>query len=394
MIDGALYLEIKIMKEENNIEVSVVMPCLNEEEAVGICVQKAKKALDKLNIRGEIIVVDNGSTDNSVQIAQNEGAKVILESEKGYGNAYLRGFKEAKGDIIIMGDADDTYDFSHIDKFISQIQQGYDFIIGSRFKGKIRKGAMPWPNRYIGNPILTGILRFFFKINITDAHSGMRAFTKKALKKMELHSLGMELASEMIIAAVRENLKIKEIPIDYLERKGDSKLLPFKDAWRHFSFMLIYSPTWLFLIPGGILFFIGTVLLFLLLYGPIVILGHQWDVHLMALASLFSLSGVQILTLGVYAKTFGVIKGFLKEDIFLSFMWRHFKLEKGIFLGVALFTFGFVFNYFILHEWIKHSFGPLEKIREAIFGITFVIIGIQTIFSSFFLHMLGIKTTR
>jgi glycosyltransferase involved in cell wall biosynthesis len=361
---------------------------------VGICVSKVKKALENLNIQGEIIVVDNGSTDKSAAIAQKEGARVVFESEKGYGSAYLRGFKEAMGYIIIMGDADNTYDFSQIGRFILPLKEGYDFVIGSRFKGKIEKGAMPWLNRYIGNPILSGILRFFFKTEISDAHCGMRAFTKKAYKKMRLHSLGMELASEMIITALRENLKIKEIPINYSLRKGESKLIPVRDAWRHFSFMLIYSPTWLYLFPGLILFTVGLVLLFSLLYGPIVLLGHQWDTHIMVLASLSSILGIQIIMLGLFAKTFGVISSFLNEDKILSFIWRHFKLEKGILIGVSLLTFGFVFNLLIFNEWVMKHFGPLERVREAILGATFLIIGIQVVFSSFFLHMLGMKIKK
>ncbi|MDD5006010.1 MAG: glycosyltransferase family 2 protein [Candidatus Omnitrophica bacterium] len=382
------------MSEFDNIEVSIVMPCLNEEETVGICIKEAKKVLGDLAIRGEIIVVDNGSSDNSVAIAQKEGAKVVFEPEKGYGSAYLRGFKEVKGEIIVMADADNTYDFSEIGKFISSIKQGYDFVIGSRFKGEIKKGAMPWANRYIGNPILSGVLRFFFNTDISDAHCGIRAFTDKAYKKMELHSLGMEFASEMVIAAIRENLKIKEIPVSYLPRKGKSKLVPLRDAWRHFNFMLIYSPTWLYLFPGIALFLVGLFLMFSLLYGPIVILGHLWDVHIMVLASLFSILGVQIIMLGLFAKTFGVISGFLNEDKTLQFMWRYFKLEKGIFIGIVLFMFGFIFNFLILSEWTLKHFGPLERVREAVLGATFIIIGIQTIFSSFFLHMLGMKTKK
>ena len=382
------------MSEKNDVEVSVVLPCLNEEEAIGICIRKAKKAFADLNINGEVLVVDNGSTDRSVEIAQQEGARVVSEPERGYGSAYLKGFKEAKGDILIMGDADNTYDFSQIGRFLLPIKEGYDFVLGSRFKGKIRQGAMPWANRYIGNPILTGILRFFFKTTITDAHCGMRAFTKKAYRKMQLHSLGMEFASEMVIAALREGLKIREIPITYNLRKGESKLIPVRDAWRHFSFMLIYSPTWLYLTPGVVLFLAGVVSMFLLLYGPFALFGREWDIHIMVVASLFSILGSQIIMLGIFAKTFGVVSGFLKEDKVLQFLWKYFKLEKGIFVGVVLFTFGFIFNVLILKEWFLRHFGTLERVREAIFGSTFIIIGIQAFFNSFFLHMLGIKIKR
>jgi len=380
------------MEEKNNVEVSIVMPCLNEEEAVGICVRQAKETLNKFNIKGEIIVVDNGSSDNSVAIAQKEGARVVFEPEKGYGSAYLKGFSEAKGQIIIMGDSDNSYDFSQIGEFIKPLKEGYDFVIGSRFKGKINKGAMPWANKYIGNPILSGTLRLFFNTYISDAHCGIRAFTRKAYRKMDLHSIGMEFASEMVIAAIRESLKIKEIPITYSIRKGKSKLIPIRDAWRHFSFMLIYSPTWLYLFPGLALFIVGLSLMFTLLYGPAVILGHQWDVHIMVLSSLLSILGVQIIMLGLFAKTFGVISGFLKNDKTLSLIWKYFKLERGIFIGIVLFLFGFVFNLLILSEWTIKHFGPIERVREAVLAATLIIIGIQTVFSSFFLHMLGMKT--
>ncbi|MDD5291556.1 MAG: glycosyltransferase family 2 protein [Candidatus Omnitrophica bacterium] len=381
------------MEEKDNIEVSVVMPCLDEEKSVGICVRQAKEALEKMGIAGEIIVVDNNSADNSAAVAQKEGARVVFEPDRGYGSAYLKGFSEAKGRMIIMGDADNSYDFSQIGEFVMPLKkEGYDFVIGSRFKGNIKKGAMPWANRYIGNPILSAILRIFFRTDISDVHCGIRAFTKKAYENMELHSLGMEFASEMVIAAVRENLKIKEIPVDYSQRKGKSKLAPVRDAWRHFSFMLIYSPTWLYLIPGFVLFVIGMFLLFSLLYGPVSLFGHKWDIHIIVLASLVSILGVQIIMLGLFARTFGVISGLLKEDKVLNFIWKYFKLEKGIFIGIVLFLFGLIFNFIILSEWTIKQFGPLERVREAVFAATFIIIGIQAIFSSFFLHMLGIKT--
>lgn len=382
------------MSEKGKIDISVVMPCLNEEEAVGICIRKAKKAFEDLDITGEVLIVDNGSTDRSVEIAQREGARVVFEPEQGYGSAYLKGFKEAMGEILIMGDADNTYDFSQIGKFIIPLKEGYDFVIGSRFLGTIQEGAMPWANRYIGNPILSGILRFFFKTNISDAHCGMRAFTKKAYRKMRLHSLGMEFASEMVVAAIREKLRIREIPISYHLRKGESKLVPVRDAWRHLSFMLIYSPAWLYLMPGIILFLGGVVFLFLFLYGPVQFFGREWDMHIMVMASLSSILGVQIVMLGMFAKTFGVVSGLLQHDRTLQFLWKYFKLEKGIFIGIVLFTFGLFFNLLILKEWIDRHFGSLERIREAILGATFIIIGIQAFFHSFFLHMLGIRFKR
>lgn len=373
------------------IEVSVIMPCLNEEETVGVCVKKALVSLERLNKRGEVIVIDNGSKDNSVEIACKAGAKVIFEPEKGYGSALLRGFKEARGKFIIMGDADDTYDFSQIDRFLNLLYEGFDFVIGSRFKGRIHKGAMSWSHRFIGNPILSGICRLFFHHQFSDVHCGMRAITKEAYQKLNLQTKGMEFASEMIVIALREGLKIKEISIDYYLRKGVSKLRSFKDAWRHLRFMLLFSPNYLFLLPGGILFILGLLLLFFLLPGPFVIFGRRWDIHLMIVGSLSAILGFQILSLGFYAKTYSLLEGFLKEDRLICFLQSHFNLEKGIFLGLFFFLMGLCINLYILLEWIMKRFGALDRVRLTLVGVTFLIIGVQIIFSSFFLSILGLK---
>jgi glycosyltransferase involved in cell wall biosynthesis len=231
-------------------DVSVVIPCLDEEETVGSCIRKVAAFFKKNNLKGEILVVDNGSADSSARIAHNEGARVIMEPARGYGAAYLRGFREANGRYIAMADADDTYDLAQIGDFLKPLQQGYDMVIGSRFKGKMHRGAMPWANRYIGNPILTGLYKLFFKTDLTDIHCGMRSFTRQAYQRLNLHCLGMEFASEMMLEALRKKIKIKEIPIEYYPRKGSSKLRPIKDAWRHLRFMLLFCPAWLYLIPG------------------------------------------------------------------------------------------------------------------------------------------------
>ncbi len=228
------------MKNEN-VEISIVMPCLNEEETLGICIEKAQSTLKSLGIQGEVIVADNGSTDNSVVITERLGARVVHQSIRGYGAAYLAGFASAKGQYIIMGDSDDTYDFTDLERFITPLQNGYDFVIGNRFKGTILPGAMPWARRYIGNPILSGMLRILFGTYISDSHCGMRSFTADAYKRMGLQTTGMEFASEMVIKAVQTNLKILEIPIIYHPRGGESKLNAVRDAWRHIRFMLKYK---------------------------------------------------------------------------------------------------------------------------------------------------------
>ena len=230
------------MKNQSN-EVSVVMPCLNEEETLGTCIEKAQRTMDALGIVGEVIIADNGSTDASVEIAEQLGACVVHQSTRGYGAAYLAGFAAAQGKYIVMGDSDDTYNFTDLERFLTPLHDGYDFVIGNRFKGKILPGAMPWPNRYIGNPILSGMLRILFGTSISDSHCGMRAFTQEAYQRMKLKTTGMEFASEMVIKALQENLKILEIPITYHPRAGDSKLNAVRDAWRHIVFMLKYKLT-------------------------------------------------------------------------------------------------------------------------------------------------------
>ncbi|MFC1754870.1 glycosyltransferase family 2 protein [Thermoproteota archaeon] len=382
------------MPQEKNIEVSVVMPCLNEEEAVGICVRKCKKAFENLDIEGEVLIVDNGSTDRSMEIAEKEGARVVSEPEKGYGSAYLRGFKEAKGEICIMGDADNTYDYSEIGKFILPLKEGYEFVIGSRFKGTIKKDAMPWPNRYIGNPLITLLLRFFFRSHLSDAYSGMRAFRKKTYNRMNLISSGMEFALEMIVSALRLNLKIHEVPIRYLKRKGISKLSPIMDTWRSVRFMLLFSPNHLFLIPGLSLFILGIVFIFLFLGDNIVLFGHACGVHMMIVASLFAIIGFQIVNIGFFAKSYSVSQRYINKDRMINYLIEHFNLERGILFGLAFFLIGSAVNVKIFLDWIKVDFGPLDKIRLGIFALTFVAIGIQAIVSAFFLSILHLKRLK
>ena len=270
--------------------VSVVMPCLNEHETLGICIQKAQDTLKALAIDGEIVIADNGSTDGSQDIARSMGARLIEEEEKGYGNAYRAGISAAKGDYIIIGDSDDSYDFTDLGRFIEKLKQGFDLVMGARFKGKIEKGAMPWMHRYIGNPILTRILNTFYRAGISDAHCGMRAFTKKAYKKMALQTAGMEFASEMVIKAALLKLKITEIPITLHPdgRSGAPHLRSFRDGWRHLRFMLLHSPSHLYLWPGSALLAIGLVTSSFLVLAPIQVGGRLVDMHVMVLGSLIS----------------------------------------------------------------------------------------------------------
>jgi len=374
-----------------NVRVSLVIPCLDEEGTIGVCIEKARGVFLEKNIKSEILVVDNGSTDNSVKVALSSGAKVIAQPMKGYGAAYLRGLREAQGEYLIMGDGDDTYDFREIPKFIEALDEGYDLVIGSRFKGKILKGAMSFSHRYIGNPILTAFLNIFFGSKLSDAHSGLRAFTKAVFNKLDLKTTGMEFASEMIVSALRKNIKIKEVPITYYPRRGKSKLKPLFDAWRHLRFMLIFSPNWLFIFPGLGLFAGGFLALLLSGWGGLTILGHRFDIHAMIFFAFFSLLGFQMVNLGLFAKTYSFLEGFEKEDTSLKKFYGRFNLETGICLGSIAFTLGFIGSIYIVLKWIKSGFGPLNEAKLCILGL---LLGIQVIFSSFFLSLLGLPKKR
>ena len=382
------------MVNNKNILVSVVMPCLNEEETLGTCIQKAQNTLEELDIQGEVIVADNGSTDASVEIAERLGARVVHQSLRGYGAAYLAGIAAAKGQYIVMGDSDDTYDFTDLERFITPLRDGCDFVIGNRLKGEILPGAMPKLHRYLGNPVLSGILNVLFRSGVSDAHCGMRSFTREAYQQMELQTTGMEFASEMVIKAIKTDLKIKEIPITYYPRKGESKLNSFRDGWRHLRFMLMLSPTYLFLIPGILLFLLGLVGTVALLPGPLQIGSRAHDIHVMVLACLLCLLGYQVILLGLSARTLSDTRGFFGSDPLIQRVYRHFTLEKGLLLGCVIFAVGFLIDGWIVYGWVKSGFGELQKVRPALFALLLMILGTQTIFSAFFVSMLGIPTEK
>jgi glycosyltransferase involved in cell wall biosynthesis len=374
-------------------EVSIVMPCLNEEASIGVCIEKARTACERDGIDAEIVVSDNGSTDKSVEIAQSLGARVVYQPEKGYGYAYMKGFAEARGKYIVMGDSDNTYDFLEIERFLEPLRNGYDLVMGSRFKGRILPGAMPWSHQYIGNPVLTGILKLFFRRGISDAHCGMRAFTKEAYERMHLQTTGMEFASEMVINASRAGLRVTEVPITYYPRAegAESKLHSLRDGWRHLRFMLLYSPNWLFMIPGLALFGLGFVMLFALVGGPLDIGGLRFDMHYMVLGSLLTLMGFQVITLGAYAKMYAISEHFEEKSRTLNLISRYFNLERGILMGSLVFVAGLGINLYILLVCLTAGFQGQPRLREAILAMTLMVIGLQTVFSSFFLSMLVIK---
>ena len=391
----------KKLNDGQEIEVSVVMPCLNEGESVGVCVAKAYKSLESLGLKCEIIVVDNGSTDNSKEIAQENGAIVVEQPLKGYGNAYLKGFEAARGKYIIMGDSDDTYDFTNLKPWVDALkEENYDMVMGNRFKGDIIDGAMPWHHKYIGNPILSGILKVLFNTSIGDSHCGMRSFKREAIDKMELKTTGMEFASEIVIKAVKNKLKIKEIPITLNIRGGGAPhLRSFRDGWRHLRFMLMYSPTFLFLIPGIILSLLGIFILGGVYFSEDYIfhfLGFKMQLHWMTFASMFLIIGYQIINLGFFTKIFTLISGLDNTDKKITGFLNLFSLEKGLILGVLLTFIGILFITNVLFKyfgWFGMTFNyvvPFE-IPNLILAFNFIIIGMSTIFFSFFYSILGLK---
>jgi len=371
------------------------MPCLNEEETLGICIEKAKATLEALGIDGEVVVADNGSTDRSVEIAESLGARVVHQPLKGYGNAYLAGFAAAEGRYFIMGDSDDSYDWTDIGRFVEPLRAGADMVMGTRLKGKIEPGAMPFLHRYLGNPVLTGILNLLFRTGISDAHCGMRSFTREAYARMHLRTSGMEFASEMVINASKAKLEIAEIPIT-LRKDARTKaphLRTWRDGWRHLRFMLLYSPTGLFLVPGLILLGLGVALQAILYPGPLHIAGREIDVHTMILGSLLSILGVQVITTGLFAKVYSYERHFDRRDPLLRTLARRFNLERGLVLGLVLFLVGFAVDLGVALTWVHSGFGPLHALRQAIVGSTLMAVGGQVIFSSFFLSMLSVQVS-
>ena len=374
------------MGEDDEIDVSIIIPTKDEEEGIGECIKRAKAFLKEQNLRGEIIVSDN-STDSTPEIARKLGAKVVTPDKKGYGYAYIYAFRHAKGKYIIMGDGDGTYDFTEASKLLEPlVKDKADLVVGSRFKGKIIPGAMPFLHRYIGNPILTRLMNFFFKLGISDAHSGFRAIKKESLKKLDLKGHGMEFASEMLINAKRKGLRIEEVPITYYPRKGCSKIRSFSDGWRHLKLMLLHTPTWLFLVPSMLLLGIGLMLM-ITFFLSIRILGFLPGEYSAVLSSLMLLSGFQVFYLGIFSKTYALKRGVYKSRL-IKFLIRYFTLERGILLGIGVITGGIIYASYLAYMWLAKGYKSLPFKGEYMLGFTLMVLGIQIIFSSFMLSML------
>jgi glycosyltransferase involved in cell wall biosynthesis len=374
-------------------QISVVIPCLNEEDAVGAVVDKALEGIQMAGRAGEVIVVDNGSTDASAAVAAEHGATVVSESRRGYGSAYLAGLDASRGSYIVMADADDTYPLRALPAFVEQLENGDDVVIGSRFKGTIHGDAMPFLNRFVGNPMLTGMLNVLFGVKVSDAHCGMRALRREALPVLDLHSTGMEFASEMVFKAYRRGLTVGEIPIDYYPRVGESKLNRFGDAWRHVRFMLLYSPSWLYLVPGAVLLLLGVVGMLVLAAGPNDIFGHTWQIHTMLGFVALTLIGAQVIQLGVFARTYARVR-IGERDRLLEFLGRHVRLEHGLLIGGAMVFASLVGLGLVGLEWAANGFGALGREYETALLVTELGLGIQIVFGAFFLALLTMPLRR
>lgn len=375
--------------EIKDIELSIILPCRNEEEALDYCLNQIKDVVRENDICAEIIVSDS-SIDSSPEIARKHQVKLIKHDKEGYGIAYLEGFQHAKGKYVFLADCDGTYDFNEIPRFLKYLREGYDFVLGDRFKNKMDKGAMSFSHKYIGNPILSGIFRFFFHSKIHDVHCGMRALSKSALDKLNLRTVGMEFASEMVIKAVKNNLKIKELPISYSRRKGQSKLSSIPDGWRHLRFMLIYSPSFLFFIPGVFLLMLGLVSMVWIYFGSPELFGKILVYHPLFLSSLLIIVGYQLVIFSAFAKTYLMVH-LGEESKIIHKLHKFVTIEKASLLGIFVCLVGVGIFLWIFLGWAKSDFGSLNQVKNSILALTLMVFGIQTIFSSFILSILGIK---
>ncbi len=380
----------------HNIELSIVMPCLNEAETLAICITKAQSFLDTNAIKGEVVIADNGSSDGSIDISKSLKAKVVNAEQKGYGSALKAGIEAANGKYIIMGDADDSYDFSNLMPYVTELRNGKDLVIGNRFKGGIEKDAMPFLHKYLGNPVLSFIGRLFFKINIGDFHCGLRGFSKAAYVKMNLKTSGMEFASEMVVKSKLNNLSIVEVPTK-LHKDGRTRaphLKTWSDGWRHLRFLMLYAPNWLFLYPGILLVLVGFTLSIGLIINPIEFENFTLDVHTLLYTSTFLLVGFQFLIFYGLTKIFAVENELLPKSSRYNKLFKFINLEKGLIIGFVLLLLGLFLSYKGLATWEATDFGSLNTsttLRLIIPAITAIQLGIQTILFSLFFSVLGLK---
>jgi glycosyltransferase involved in cell wall biosynthesis len=378
------------------VDVSVIMPCLNESATIGTCVTKALQAIRQLDLNGEVIVGDNGSIDGSQEIARARGARVISIPEPGYGAALQGAIAAARGRFVLMGDSDDSYDFTQLGRFLNKLSEGYDLVVGNRFRGGILRGAMPPLHRYAGIPILSGLGRLFFKSPITDFHCGLRAFRRDRIERLCLQMAGMEFASEMIVKATLSGLRLTEIPttLSPAARNRVSHLRTWRDGWRHLRFLLLYSPRWLFLYPGMTLFSLGMLVSIWLLFGPRTVGTIRFDVDTLLFSAMSVLIGFQAINFGVFTETFAITRGFRPSNTRLGRFLRHLSLEAGLATGAVLLFAGTAMWAGGLSYWSSAHFGnlnPAKELRIVIPGVVSLTLGFQVILSSFFLSVLGLE---
>lgn len=359
--------------------ISLVMPSLNEEATIASCITKAYDAFESMGVEGEVIIADS-STDDTPHIARSLGAKVFFPKKRGYGNAYLEGFKHAKGKLIVIADADGTYEISEMPKLIESLEESRaDLVMGTRLRGKIDPGAMPFLHRYIGNPLLTKLLNNLFKLNITDSHCGMRAITRDALDKLDLKTGGMEFASEMLTEAARRNLKIVEVPITYHKRIGPSKLHSFRDGWRHLRFMLLYKPLPFLALPGLLILLLGAGLgLAIFMQGDV----DKAHLHSFIFSAFILIVGLQMITTGLYLKAYATVRGYGERRGLINLVFSYHSLELELMLGSVLLAIGLYAGATVVFTWIGTGFGSLEEVVRAVFAMTLGVVGIQIIFTA------------
>ncbi|MGH8092334.1 MAG: glycosyltransferase family 2 protein [Chthoniobacterales bacterium] len=372
------------------------MPCLNEAETLEICIKKAQSFLRENGISGEVIIADNGSSDGSPEIARRLNTRVVHAAARGYGSALSAGIQAARGEYVVMADADDSYDFTALRPFLGKLRQGYDLVMGNRFRGGIKAGAMPPLHRYLGNPVLTGIGRLFFPSDVGDFHCGLRGFRRQAILDLDLRTTGMEYASEMVVKATLHKLRIAEVPAT-LSPDGRSRpphLRSWRDGWRHLRFLMLYSPRWLFLYPGLLLMVTGVLAMIWLIVGPRLVGRLTLDVHTLVYAALATALGYQSILFAIFSKVFAISENLLPPDPRLTKLFDYITLESGLIAGIVLVGGGLSLSFYAVATWESKSFGPLnpsQTLRMVIPAALMIQIGFQTILSSFFLSVLGLR---
>jgi len=379
-----------------DVEFTILMPCLNEEETLGRCILKAMQSIEKNGIGAEILIADNGSTDQSVAIAESLNARVIRVEEKGYGSVLKAGIEQAKGKYIIMGDSDCSYDFGEITLFIEKLREGYDLVMGNRFRGGIKKGAMPFLHQHVGNPILSFLGRLFFKSSIGDFHCGLRGVNRQSILDIHLNTPGMEFASEMVVKASLNQLKITEVPTILYpdERRRSPHLRTWHDGWRHLRFLLIYSPRWLFLYPGLFMILFGLIFSSILIINKICFDNINLDVHTLLYSATFFYIGYQFVTFYLFTKYYGIRNGLLPASKRFEKLIQFLGLEKGLLLGMFIFLTGIALSIYALTVWSNSGYGnlnPSRELRIVIPAVFLIMLGLQVILNSFFLNILDIN---